>query len=143
MTDPITKATIFDVLWKEADRLIRLYDPCQFKDGKCRIGAVNGCCTGGYDNGGQVASKKYRNRPICKYLDEDKGCTIQCLGCKTHLCCHDVEDAEIKAWGKLLGGLEMLRLIAQGLHIDIGYYLIKEEAVGKRDPRKEGQWKNY
>lgn len=68
----------YESFYKEADKLFKEHDPCQFKEGSCardwsrgkKYGYVplhNGCCEG------------------CRHLSP-KGCTVKSLGCKLHMC---------------------------------------------------------
>lgn len=59
-----------DRLYKHANKLIRKYNPCKIKNGKCLRGKP--CC----DN--------------CNHLTEN-GCAINCLMCKLYLCYRVVE----------------------------------------------------
>jgi hypothetical protein len=57
---------LYDVLYDEARRLLKEYDPCKVKDGKCLRGHF--CCNN------------------CNYLDKEKGCIADCLLCRLWVC---------------------------------------------------------
>lgn len=63
----------YNRLYKEADKLFKEYNPCQFKDSSCvqdrRDGGIgkNGCCYS------------------CEYLGPD-GCKVKAIGCKLFFC---------------------------------------------------------
>lgn len=67
----------YDRIYEEADALFKRYDPCQFKDGKCKSEVFpDGCCEG------------------CVYLGSN-GCTIQSLGCKLFMCGSVIKHKEL------------------------------------------------
>lgn len=59
------KIKLHDRLYRHADRLIKKYNPCEVKNGKCLDGDF--CCGS------------------CEHLTEN-GCSVNCLSCKLHLC---------------------------------------------------------
>ena len=70
---------LYDLLYDEADTLLKIWNPCKIKSGNCagnrREGRPDPCCCN-----------------QCSYLDPEAGCTIQSLGCKLFLCGY-AEDA--------------------------------------------------
>jgi len=147
----MTKEQIYDIVWKLADDHIKKYNPCKFKDGKCFGGRVNGCCGCGF-------KKSIRNpeKRVCQYLDEYKGCTIQALGCKLHLCpdpthsayCLSEEEPhksmsaeEQRTWDGVLYYLLALRRFALELGLHVDCWIPKEETLrlsqGKSFDREE------
>jgi hypothetical protein len=76
-----SKLEIYNELYEEASELMKQYDPCRIKDGKCIRGRF--CCDG------------------CKYLSPN-GCTTKALVCRIWLC----EKAKSKAPEELLLKLE-------------------------------------
>ena len=62
---------LYDILLASGQRTLDYYNPCDWKDGKCRrmrsLKDDAGCCEG------------------CKHLSP-KGCTVKSLGCKLWLC---------------------------------------------------------
>jgi hypothetical protein len=76
-----SKLEIYNELYEEASELMKQYDPCGIKDGKCVRGRF--CCDG------------------CRYLSPT-GCTTKALVCRIWLC----EKAKSKAPEELLLKLE-------------------------------------
>ena len=60
------KSKLYDALYAEAGNLLRINNPCKWKDGKC-AGYKDGCCGG------------------CAHLGPN-GCTVEALACKLWLC---------------------------------------------------------
>lgn len=126
-----TKSEIFDVLYAVAQRAIHYYNPCRFKDGVCVYGKPNGCCSG-FVHSGFVHSVRYKNRFICQHLDEDKGCTIRCLGCQLFYCtCNGRQIPELTERETLLfyNEMEVIRKIATECGIDVACFCTKEDAI--------------
>lgn len=104
----------YDKLYEEADSIIKKYNPCNFKQGRCNggRGRPNGCCGG------------------CMHLDKNTGCTINCLGCKLHLCADAASSIpkdvllEISRLNKLAFQTQMHRCFAT-----------KSEALAERNRR--------
>ena len=66
------KEEAYDCLFELGERVLKTYNPCDWKNGTCRSVRENGiadcgCCKG------------------CEYLS-DKGCTVKSLSCKLWLC---------------------------------------------------------
>lgn len=132
----MTREQIYDAIWKLADRCITVHNPCQFTDGKCFAGRVNGCCTSG-----RTKSKRNPAKTVCDHLDEYKGCTIQALGCKLHLCssplnfwyAEEPRTSMSKRNGEILDEtfyyLLALRDVARELGIVTDCWLTKEETL--------------
>lgn len=60
-------STEYDRLFEEADKILKKYNPCNFKGDTCIVHCKDGCCRS------------------CNYLGPG-GCKIRSLGCKLFLC---------------------------------------------------------
>jgi len=82
------KLELYDRLYNHADKLLKKYNPCRIKNGKCANGRF--CCYG------------------CKYLNKS-GCTVKCLECKLWLCSYLVS---LPKWQSLTSKLNKMMTIA-------------------------------
>lgn len=62
-------AKLHTTLYRQADKVLKKYNPCKIEKGECSRDGRNFCCGG------------------CKHLSE-KGCTTEALWCKVWLCGH-------------------------------------------------------
>jgi len=130
------KEEVYDIVWALADDLIKKYNPCRMKKGVCIKRRINGCCST-YD----YKSKKH-GETICKYLDEDKGCTIQALGCKLYLCSDmlALPKPPSGAWSWSIEQLHVymaaLRRVALDAGINVSCWIPKAEAIQYRRNRR-------
>lgn len=67
------KVRLHGRLYAYTDKIIKKYDPCKIKNGKCA--RITPCCEG------------------CKYLTEN-GCSTECLCCKLWLCNYLLKKSE-------------------------------------------------
>jgi hypothetical protein len=101
------KEELYEVLFRIADQTLDHFNPCDWKNGKCRrmrsIKDDAGCCS------------------ACIHLGK-KGCTVKSLACKLWLCGKAADP--FKA---CVAELRMLRLIAEYCYIPCDIRKSKEE----------------
>lgn len=78
---------IYDILWGEADKILKEHNPCQICVTERGIE-----CSHTIRQSVFVGDPLYEKHPNvlccgkCKYHDLEKGCTVKALGCKVSLC---------------------------------------------------------
>ena len=109
--DAETKEELYDILLNVAQQIIDHYNPCDWRDGKCRRmrsskTETEGCCEG------------------CKHLGKN-GCTVKSLACKLWMCA-DQSDL----FKECASELKVLRLVADHSGIPYEGRRSKEEDFG-------------
>jgi len=92
---------LYDKLYGEADLVLRNYNPCNIKNGRCLRG--HPCCDG------------------CEYLSAGKGCTVKSLVCKLFLC-----DEAMMRFPECIKSLDVLEKIAKN-NFPLGVKTSKED----------------
>ncbi len=99
------KEELYDLLFDIGQQTLNYYNPCDWKNGKCRRMRMSendeGCCEG------------------CKHLSK-KGCTVKSLACKLWLCATEAEP-----FPECESELRILRLVAD--HCDVPYQIRKSK----------------
>lgn len=119
---------LYDMLYEQADRAIKAYKLCQFKNGMCtrdrREGGLskNGCCS---------------QKP-CDYLGPE-GCKVESLKCKTFMCEHlkyncnvsPAFKARVRCCQMILETIENLaqKIFDVDGYTPLGYFRSKEEVL--------------
>jgi len=99
-------AAVYDKLWHEADAILKKFNPCKIKRGRCSSGRRHPCCDD------------------CEFLSK-KGCTEKSLACKLWLC----PDAR-EAYPECAALLDELEEEAERHpHITLGIRTIKEDIL--------------
>lgn len=92
----------YDILFDQADIIVKKHNPCRISHGRC-LGNLASCCSG------------------CKYLGPT-GCTTKALTCKMWFCVHSTADK------KLSKELEQIKSLSNQLGF-VGYRYGKKESI--------------
>ncbi len=113
--DVKAKEELYDILFDIGQQTLSYYNPCDWKNGKCRRMRSSkndeGCCEG------------------CKHLSR-KGCTVKSLACKLWLCA-----AEADPFSECETELKILRLVAD--HCGVPYQIRKSKEENFRFQSRE------
>ena len=103
------KGQLYDILLASGQRTLDYYNPCDWRNGKCRRMRSSkddqGCCQG------------------CEHLSR-KGCTVKSLGCKLWLC-----EGQRNTFRECEIELEALRQVADYYGIPYEFRESKEESL--------------
>ena len=110
--DVEAKKELYDMLYAIGQQVIDHYNPCGWKNGRCRRmrsskRADEGCCA------------------ECNHLNKG-GCTVKSLSCKLWLC----ENQSNTIFKQCAAELKVLRLVAEYCVIPCGHRKSKEENFG-------------
>jgi hypothetical protein len=116
------KKELYDILFRIGQQIFDHYNPCDWRNGKCRRMRLakmvdKGCCEG------------------CKHLGK-KGCTVRSLDCTLWLC-----ESQSNEFKECVAELKILRLVADYCGVPCEHRKSKEENFNIQ-PRRWRPWRD-